>query len=119
MYAFSKEGNFGSQVVVAAGTSVDIPGWYISSAKTDVFEITSYAKSAAAAKSIPLTSTGTITATFHACWEPTATPPPDEAGAKSADTATGRGRRIDQKYELVKRVVGKQRAFVTVRYNRN
>ncbi len=119
MYAFSKEGNFGSQVVVAAGTSVDIPGWYISSAKTDVFEITSYAKSAAADKSIPLTSTGTITATFHACWEPTATPPPDEAGAKSADTATGRGRRIDQKYELVKRVVGKQRAFVTVRYNRN
>lgn len=118
MYAFSEDGSFGNQVLVPAGKSVDIPGWYINSRKTDVFEITSYAKSAAAAKSIPKTSVGTITAAFHAAWDPAAVPPPDEAGAKSADTATGRGRRIDQRYETVKRVVGKQRGFVTVRYNR-
>lgn len=118
MYSFSEEGNFGSQVLVPAGGFVDIPGWYINTNQTDVFEITSYAKSAAASKSIPMSSIGTITAAFHASWEPTATPPSDEAGAKSADTATGRGRRIEQKYETVKRVVGKQRAIVTVRYNR-
>ncbi|MEO2018767.1 MAG: hypothetical protein ABGZ53_30840 [Fuerstiella sp.] len=109
MFSFSKEGNFGSQVIVAAGSFVNIPGWYINSAKTDVFEITSYAKSAAATKSIPMASTGTITASFHRSYE---------ASPKDADTATGLGRRIDQKYETVKRVVGKQRAIVTVRYHR-
>lgn len=118
MYSFCEDGNFGSQVLVPPRGVVDIPGWYINSNKTDIFEITSYAKSAAASKSAPMVSVGTITAAFHASWNPSDAPPSDEVGAKSADTATGRGRRIDQKYEIVERVVGKQRAIVTVRYNR-
>ena len=108
MFAFSEEGNFGSQVLVAPGKFVDIPGWFINKEKTDAFEITSYAKSAAASKGIPVTSIGTITATFHESVD----------GSGKDPNATGRGRQIDQKYVEVKRVIKNAQAVVSVRYNR-
>jgi hypothetical protein len=117
MFAFSKQGNFGSQVLVPPGKYVDIPGWYITQDATDAFEITTYSKSAAASKGISGT-VGVITASFAAAWDPRGKPPADEVGAKSADAATGKGRRIGQKYEPVKRVAGRTRAIVSVRYTR-
>lgn len=108
MFAFSSEGNFGSQVLVPPGKFVDIPGWYITNQKTDVFEITSYAKSAAAARLKPPSSVGVITATFH-----------ESVEAQEKDpNATGRGRQIDQKYVQVMRVVKEAQSVVSVRYNR-
>ena len=117
MFAFSKEGNFGSQVIVSAGQSVDIPGWYITRDDTDAFEITSYSKSAAASKGLS-GGVGVITASFAAAWDPAAKPPADEAGAKGPDAATGKGRRIAQKYESVRRVTGRVRSLVSIRYAR-
>ncbi len=117
MFAFSKEGNFGSQVLIPPGKYVDIPGWYITKDATDAFEITSYSKSAAASKGLS-GSVGVITASFAAAWDPAGQPPSDEVGAKGPDSATGKGRRIDQKYESVNRVVGRNRAIVSVRYSR-
>ncbi len=117
MFAFSEEGNFGSQVLVPPGKFVDIPGWFVTKDKTDAFEITSYAKSAAASRGVT-TKLGTITASFSAAWDPAKSPPVDEASPKSADTATGRGRQIEKKYVEVKRVVGRLRAVVSVRYDR-
>lgn len=118
MFAFSQEVEADSKVIIPPGGSIDVPGWYVTSELTDAFEIGQYAKSAAAAKEIPMTRTGTITVSFHACWEPQKSPPPDEAIGKSADNATIRGRRIEQQYKVVPRVIGRERAFVTVRYNR-
>lgn len=45
MFAFSEEGNFGSQVLIPAGRFVEIPGWYVTNEKTDLFEIGSYGES--------------------------------------------------------------------------
>lgn len=118
MFAFSEEGNFDSQVVVPSGKAVDVPGWYVKSKATDAFEIGQYANSAAKAKGIPMSGTGTITVSFQACWDPTGHPPDDEFNPKSADSATTRGRRIEQSYEKVSKVIGAQRAVVTVRYKR-
>ena len=117
MFAFSSEGNFGSQVVVPPGKFADVPGWYMNKSKTAAFVITSYPESAAGKKGVT-TNIGTITATFHACWDPKATPPDDEPAARSAESATGLGRPIEKQYEKVNRVVGQPRAVVSVRYNR-
>lgn len=117
MFAFSEEGNFGSQVLVPAGGSIDIPGWYINKERSDAFEITTFSKGAAAIKGVT-GSVGVITASFSAAWDPKSNPPADELTTKSADSATGKGRSIGKRYEVVQRVVGRVRAFVSVRYNR-
>jgi hypothetical protein len=118
MFAFSKEGNFGSQVIIPPGSHTDIPGWYISSSETAAYLITSYPDSAAGKKGAT-SNIGTITCTFAACWDPAASPPADEAaGSRSAQNATGLGRKIDLEYKQVKRISGQPRAVVSVRYNR-
>ena len=117
MFTFSKESNFVSQILIPPGKFVEIPGWYITSTDTDAFLITGFPDSAVA--NLGVTSqVGAITAQFHAAWDPKDKPPKDEVNPKSANTATARGRQIEQKYEKVKRVVGRSRAVVTVRYNR-
>ena len=117
MFAFSEEGNFGSQVLVPANGSIDIPGWYINKERSDAFEITTFSKGAAAIKGVT-GSVGVITASFSAAWDPASDAPADELTAKSADSATGKGRPVGKKYETVQRVVGRVRAFVSVRYYR-
>lgn len=117
MFAFSKENNFDSQILVPPGTVVDVPGWYITSDNTDAFEITSYSKSAAASQGLS-GGIGVMTAAFSASWDPSSRPPADELRPKSIGDATGRGRQIDQKYQSVPRVIGKLRSLISVRYSR-
>ena len=109
MFAFAEDGTGDSFILIGAGKAVDIPGWYITSRKTDVFEVSNYAKSAAAAKNLPATGIGVITARFHI----------SQSAGSRGDEGTKRGRQIDQEYKQERRVIGATRAFVTVRYNRD
>jgi len=106
-------------VNVQAKKSVIIRGWHVTNDQSDEFKVTEYAKSAAAELK-STAPTGTITATFHAAWDPKGNPPDDEPknpndSSLSAD-ATGRGARFDQKFVEVDRKVGVARAVVSVRY---
>lgn len=85
--------------------------------------MTDYAKSAAAELKQSGANLGTITAVFSAAWPKDGEPPSDEpktsgASSRSAEAATGRGKRFDQKYIEVERNVGVVRAAISVRYNR-
>lgn len=66
---------------------------------------------------------GTITAVFSAAWPKNGKPPADErqspdAFSLSAEAATGRGKRFEEKYTEVERNVGVVRAVISVRHNR-
>jgi hypothetical protein len=108
-------------VLVPAKGTATIPGWHRSNEHSEQFEVTEYAKSAAA----ELKSTaniGTITACFMASWPEKGQPPADEPTkpgeyARSGD-ATGRGARVGVKYDEVKRNLGVIRATVSVRYTK-
>lgn len=117
MFAFSEDGNFGSQTLIPAGGSIDIPGWYINDQRSAAFEITTLGEGAAAIKGVT-GSIGVITAKFSAAWDPKAKPPADELLARSAYNSTGLGRPLEKKYQTVERVIGRTRAFVSVRYDR-
>jgi hypothetical protein len=112
MFTFSKEGTFGGQVLVAKGTHVDIPGWAVNETDSDAFEVSNYAKSAAASLGKPITDVGTISAAFFT------------TGVASAKTladdplATKRGRRIGKKYVLEPREIKDQECVISVRYER-
>ena len=94
-----------------------IAGWHITNDKTDEFLITDYARSAAAEMKSQ-GSVGTITVTFAAAWPRKGPRPPDEAAARDADIATGRGARIDKHYEVVERDIGAVREAISVRYTK-
>ncbi len=108
-------------VLVPAKGTATIPGWHRSNELSEQFEVTEYAKSAAA----ELKSTaniGTITACFAASWPVNGQPPADEPTkpgeySRSGD-ATGRGARVGAKYEEVQRNLGVIRATVSVRYTK-
>jgi hypothetical protein len=120
MFTFTEEDNQASQVLVPAGSFVDIPGWYCTSAQSKAFEITGYPESAAGQRGVT-SGVGTITASFSAAWPKGGDPPDDEprfARSAESDIATGLGRQIDQAYEKVERDIGQLRATVSVRYNR-
>lgn len=118
MFAFSKEGNTQAQVLIAANSAVEIPGWYSTVDKTEAFIITGYPESAAGQRGIT-TGVGTISASFSAAWPKGAEQPEDEPYLTTADDiATGRGRIIDKKYKKVEREIGQVRAIVSVRYTR-
>ena len=109
-------------IIVPAKRTVIIRGWHVTNEVSDEFKIIEYAKSAAAELN-STAPTGTITATFHAAWDPkTGKPPADEPAnpdehSLSAD-ATGKGARFAQKYEEVTRKVGVAREVISVRYTR-
>lgn len=115
MFAFSKEGNYGSQIVIPAGKYAEIPGWYLTNQKSAKFLVTDYPESAAG-KTGATASVGTITCTYSACWANNAEPPPDEGAGRGV--ATGLGEEVDKKYVVVKRTIGRPRATVSVRYDR-
>jgi hypothetical protein len=106
-----------SVVFVPPRSSVVIPGWHRTNEVTDSFQVTSYAKSAAAtihhAQNI-----GVVTATFATAW--TDVPPPDETPQTKSlgGDATGFGPRISQQYAEVKRNIGSVRASVSARYTK-
>jgi hypothetical protein len=109
-----------NHLIVPKGKSVLVRGWFVSLSESDEFLVTEYAKSLAG-RLKSTADVGTITACFHAAWDPKGEPPPGEKNAdehaQSAD-ATGRGARFEQKYELVERKIGILRAAVSVRYSR-
>ncbi len=127
LFVFSEEkdpktgGPAYNHLIVPAKSQFLVRGWYINDEQSDEFKVTSYAKSAAAELKNSA-NVGTITACFHAAWDPKGEPPPGEP--KSGDThsqstdATGRGARFDEKYEIVERKVGALRGAVSVRYTR-
>lgn len=108
-------------VLVPAKGKATIPGWHRSNEHSEEFEVTEYAKSAAA----ELKSTaniGTITACFSASWPVDGQPPSDEPTkpgeySRSGD-ATGRGARVGARYDEVQRKLGVVRATISVRYTK-
>jgi hypothetical protein len=84
--------------------------------------VASYADSPAAKLLPPAAEVGTITATFAAAWARDQFPPDDERGsAERGDDptealATARGEAVEQRYDVVERLVGQTRAIVSVRY---
>jgi hypothetical protein len=109
-----------SQWIIPAKSRGEIIGWHRSNEATDTFQITEYAKSAAAElnSKAPI---GTITASFSAAWPKGTAPPPDEPAqppsefSRSAD-ATGRGPRVATKYIETERNFGVVRSTISVRY---
>jgi hypothetical protein len=122
MFAFSKVKHNRKRYVrflLGAGKDTVIKGWHITNKKSKAFEVTSYARSAAAElkSKAPV---GTITATFAAAWAKNSRAPTDEKNAlhKGPDQATGRGPRIDSRYKEVERKVGRIRDAISIRYTR-
>jgi hypothetical protein len=99
-----------------------VRGWFINLKHTDEFLVTEYAKSEAGRIGIRDAKLGTITASFHAAWDPKVGPPHDEPKnsdkySLSAD-ATGKGSRISVDYQVVEYEIGVFRAAVSVRYTK-
>lgn len=137
--------------IIPAGQTFVLPGWHkrdsrtvngrLQEGKLARFTIAPFEESEAA-KLGKVDQIGTITATFHACWEEGRTqPPPDEVATKaritvmdtprsagngqvyvSATTRTEVGTRMGQEESFnaqgVKRVIGRPRASITLRYER-
>jgi hypothetical protein len=109
-----------TQWIIPAKTRGEIIGWHRTNQASDTFQVTEYAKSAAA----ELKSTapiGTITATFSAAWPKGAAAPPDEPAqppsefSRSGD-ATGRGPQVATRFVEVERNFGVVRSSISVRY---
>jgi hypothetical protein len=122
MFAFSKEKG-DPRLIIPAGKSVTIVGWYRTDEVSDEFLITSYAKGAAAELNASAEDVGTITVTFAAAW--TDKRPPDEprqvemaADPADAADATGKGKQVEAKFTRVQREIGRTRAAVSIRYTK-
>jgi hypothetical protein len=96
-------------LVVPAGGTIDVPGWYITPKKSRAFRITSYADSEAARLFGDSESIGQITATFY---ESIRRPLMQER------VGTGKGGDIQTNYQLVLRDEGRPLASITVRYEK-
>lgn len=120
MFTFSDErGN--SHIMVPAGESALIRGWFRNTTVSDAFLVTEYSKSAAAQVIQNNASIGVVTASFAAAWPIGSPPPADESLALRqgrAANATARGPLVRQKYEAVQRQVGAIRSVVSIRYSR-
>jgi len=107
-------------VIMRAKSTTLIRGWFITLERSEEFKVTEYAKSVAGSLNSSA-NVGTITACFHAAWDPKESPPPGEpkadAFSQSAD-ATGRGASFEKKYTLVERKTGALRSVISVRYTR-
>jgi hypothetical protein len=121
VFAFSETPNY-THWIVPPKKSLTVVGWHRTNQVSDSFLVTEYAKSAAAEKLPGSTTIGTITACFAAAWPQGSTPPPDEPtpppGGRSAD-ATGKGPPVKTNFEEVTREIGRLRASVSVRYNKD
>jgi hypothetical protein len=109
-------------VIVPAGQSVTIRGWFINLDQSDEFKVTSYTESLANLFQ-STGNVGTITAEFHAAVDKDKELPPGEPKSgnpysQSAD-ATGRGKRFDEPYGVKEVKIGGLRASVSARYTRD
>ncbi len=80
-----------SVLIIPAKSHFAIPGWHVNNAKSDRFLITSYAKSAAA-QFRKTTDLGMITVAFQEVVK-------KQRSVDGSGDLTGRGKRVDQKYE--------------------
>ena len=106
--------------IVPPKSSLVVRGWHRNNETSDSFQVTAYAKSAAATIGHKA-NLGTITASFAACWKDGELPPRDEPGRKKSTTmgdGTGFGPPVKVKITGVKRTVGAIRACVSVRYTK-
>ena len=115
MFSFSENQHYRYMIVGPKREAV-IKGWHRTNQRADAFKVTEYSQSAAA-KSLSSegTSVGTITAIFRAAWKPGGSPPPDEP-ARGANAATGFGPPRKTDLKEVSRIIGAERASVSVRY---
>jgi hypothetical protein len=109
-----------SLILPPRGSAV-VRGWPITLERTNEFQVTAYAESAAFQLQ-SLAPVGVINVAFAAAWPRDGTPPPDEPrrapqGSRAGD-ATGHGASIGQKYVALERKIGVLRASVSVRYTR-
>lgn len=109
-------------IIVAAKSKGMITGWYRNPKEINEFQVTEYARSAAAELNNVAANVGSITATYCASWPENGSPPDDEPRmppryARSAE-ATARGQIIQEASEIVDRKFGVVRGSVTVRYSK-
>lgn len=115
MFTFSENQRY-RYMIVASKREAIIRGWHRTNQRADAFKVTEYSQSAAAETlSSKGASVGTITAIFRAAWEPGDSPPPDEP-ARGPDAATGFGPPRKTDLKEVTRIIGAERASVSVRY---
>lgn len=107
-------------LILAPKSSALIKGWHVTNEASDSFKVTEYAKSAAAELKVSDPGkVGTITASFARAYEKGQRPADDRPQTfKYGDRGTGRGPRVEMKYEEVEREIGKVRESVSVRYTR-
>lgn len=110
-----------SVILVPAKGSTVVKGWHRTNDVSEEFVVTQYSKSAAAELK-STASLGTITACFSACWPRGGEPPADEPKNPSefsrGGDATGRGAKIEIKFQEVERNFGVVRDTISVRYSR-
>jgi hypothetical protein len=121
VFAFSDNTNY-THWIVPSKKPLTVPGWHRTNKVSDSFQVTEYAKGAAAEKLPSSSSVGTITAGFAAAWPKDGHPPEDEAsatkGGRSGD-ATGKGPPVETNFTEVVREIGRLRASVSVRYTKD
>ena len=76
--------------IVPSGKSIVVAGWFRDLKTFDYFNVTAYARSAAAELRAPDDGVGQIVVQFHACWEKDADKPADEQSKDAGGDATGR-----------------------------
>jgi hypothetical protein len=121
IFAFSEHENY-KYVIVPGRSQGVISGWHVTNDRSDAFQVTEYAKSAAAQKLPSSAMIGTITATFAAAWPKESSPPGDENRSRlvmRGRDATGRGPSVAAKYQVLERVIGVPRCSVSVRYTKD
>src|SRR5262249_15377668 len=117
LFAFSDHPSYRYVIVLSKGSAL-IKGWHRNNERSEEFRLTRYADGAGARKLRPPTDeVGTITAVFHAAWDPRVGPPADEGDleARGDDVGVGRGRLIDTPAREVKRTLGRPRVTLNLR----
>ncbi len=103
--------------IIPPRSALKLQGWHKTNSSVDAFKVTSYAESAAALSSSN-SPTGTITAPFAAAWPKGTFPPHDEQLVGRGENATGFGPPQSQAATETRRIIGRLRAAVSVRYGK-
>jgi hypothetical protein len=95
-----------------------VNGWMRNTNEVNAFLVGSFIDSAAYQVLRGSKQIGTITVCFHPCWKGPK-PPPGYEGARNLNpNATGLGRKIGEKSQVIKRTIGPLAAAVSIRYNK-
>jgi hypothetical protein len=118
VFAFSDHKDY-KHYIIAKKTSPTIKGWHRTNQVSDEFEVGDFSNSATASLLPSGGAIGTITATFAAAWPANEPPPDDElsVGTRGID-ATIRGALTSQKFTEIRRLTGRVRSAISVRYTK-